>query len=109
MTLHTYCDNAIRHGLVNKVGKGILIVDIQNHPDGLLLTILDNGIGRKRAAELGTNGNGQGLKLIQAQMDFYNQNNQTKMTQKIIDLEDVEGNSTGTRIELFVPNDYLFL
>ncbi len=109
MTLHTYCDNAIRHGLVNKIGTGLLIVEIQNKPDGVTLTIIDNGIGRKRATELGTEGNGQGLKLIQAQMDFYNQKNQIKMNQEIIDLEDLDGNSLGTRIELFVPNGYLFL
>ena len=109
MTLHTYCDNAIRHGLVNKIGTGLLIVEIQNKPDGVTLTIIDNGIGRKRATELGTQGNGQGLKLIQAQMDFYNQKNRMKMTHEIIDLEDINGNSLGTRIELFVPNGYLFL
>lgn len=109
MTLHTYCDNAIRHGLVNKIGTGFLSVKIQDKNDGVMLIVIDNGIGRKRAAELGTQGNGQGLKLIQAQMDFYNQKNQMKMTQKIIDLEDDGGNSLGTRIELFIPKRYLFL
>lgn len=108
MTLHTYCDNAIRHGLVNKKGNGILTLKIFNTYDGVLFEITDNGIGRLRAAELGTRGNGQGLKLVQAQLDFYNQLNKRKIIQNIVDVTDVDGNALGTKVELFVPNDYKF-
>lgn len=108
MTLHTYCDNAIRHGLVNKKGNGILTLKIFNTYDGVLFEITDNGIGRLRAAELGTRGNGQGLKLVQAQLDFYNQLNKRKIIQNIVDVTDIDGNALGTKVELFVPNDYKF-
>jgi hypothetical protein len=108
MTLHTYCDNAIRHGLINKDGKGILIVKIITNYEGVIISVEDNGIGRKRAAELGTHGNGQGLKLIQAQLNFYNQINVKPISQHIIDLESVDGLSLGTRIELVIPYEYRF-
>ncbi|MEI7677059.1 MAG: histidine kinase [Bacteroidales bacterium] len=109
MTLHTYCDNAIRHGLVHKNGNGYLEINICEFKYGILLTITDNGIGRKRAHELGTHGNGQGLKLIQAQLDFYNQLNEKHIYQKISDLEDVDGISLGTKVEFFVPFEYKFI
>jgi ligand-binding sensor domain-containing protein len=109
MTLHTYCDNAIRHGLVNKKGAGFLNIIGQKSENGVLINITDNGIGRKRAQELGTRGNGQGLSLIQSQLDFYNQNNVHPIWQRITDIEDTVGNILGTRVELFIPDNYQFI
>jgi LytS/YehU family sensor histidine kinase len=108
MTLHTYCDNAIRHGLVNKKGNGLLTIEIMNELNTLLIQITDNGIGRKRSIELGTQGNGQGLALIQAQLDFYNQNNTRQITQTITDLVNEKGEALGTKIDLIIPNGYVF-
>jgi len=109
MTLHTYCDNAIRHGLVNKNGTGFLCIVGKAINNGVLLSITDNGIGRKRAQELGTRGNGQGLTLVQSQLDFYNQNNAQSIWQKITDMVDDDCNPLGTRVELFIPNGYQFV
>jgi len=109
MTLHTYCDNAIRHGLVNKKGAGFLKILGRKTNDGILMIITDNGIGRKRAQELSTRGNGQGLSLIQSQLDFYNQNNAQPIWQKITDIEDDAGKPLGTKVELFIPNGYQFV
>jgi LytS/YehU family sensor histidine kinase len=109
MTLHTYCDNAIRHGLVHKEGKGMLTIRVSINENGTILTILDDGIGRKRALELGTSGNGQGLKLIQAQLDFYNQMNEKSISQNIKDIPDNYGNTAGTMIELYIPIGYKFV
>ena len=109
MTLHTYCDNAIRHGLVHNEGIGKLEIVISTSEDGILITVSDNGIGRKRAEQLGTRGNGQGLKLIQAQLDFYNQVNEKLIVQNIIDLENIDSNPLGTRIELLIPFEYKFM
>jgi hypothetical protein len=74
----------------------------------LLIQITDNGIGRKRSIELGTQGNGQGLALIQAQLDFYNQNNTRQITQTITDLVNEKGEALGTKIDLIIPNGYVF-
>jgi hypothetical protein len=108
MTLHTYCDNAVRHGLVHKKGPGTLTVSIKSESDGVRMLIKDDGIGRQKAKETGTRGNGKGLKLIEAQLEFYNQNNTHKITQKITDLYDEAGNAAGTSVELFVPFGYRF-
>ncbi|MFZ4725794.1 MAG: histidine kinase, partial [Paludibacter sp.] len=107
MILHTYCDNAIRHGLVNKDDKGMLLIQIKNESSEILLVITDNGIGRTRAKELGTTGNGKGLQLIEAQLDFYNMLNEKFISQEIIDLHE-DGNPLGTKIELRIPKGYKF-
>ena len=108
MALHTYCDNAIRHGIVNKSGEGNLHVTINKTDDGVSIQITDNGIGRKRSAELGTHGNQTGLQLIQQQLDFYNRLNDQWIVQTITDLEDEAGKSLGTKVELFIPDGYRF-
>jgi hypothetical protein len=108
MILHTYCDNAIRHGLVHKENKGLLTIMIKNEVDTILLVITDNGIGRKKASELGTHGNGKGLQLIQAQLDFYNLSNKKSISQQIIDLHDNDRNPLGTKVELKIPKEYKF-
>ena len=109
MAMHTYCDNAIRHGLVSKKGTGILNVAITKAENGILIAVADNGVGRKRSAELGTQGNQIGLILIQQQLDFYNKINTSKITQTIIDLEDNEAKALGTEIHLFIPDGYRFV
>ena len=108
MALHTYCDNAIRHGIVNKPGEGNLNVTINRKDGGLSIQIIDNGIGRKRSAELGTHGNQMGLQLIQQQLDFYNRLNDRWIVQTITDLEDEAGKSLGTTVELYIPDGYRF-
>lgn len=108
MTLHTYCDNAIRHGLTARKGDGVLLIEIKKLVDGVLISITDNGVGRQRAKELGTEGNGQGLKLVQTQLDFYNQNNKHRITQTIVDLQREKDSTLGTKVELFIPNEYMF-
>jgi len=109
MTLHTYCDNAIRHGLVNKQGDGLLSVSVSKSIKKVVIKVIDNGIGRQKAKELGTRGNGQGLKLIQAQIDFYNQINNNPIVQVITDLYDESGSARGTSVELQIPDGYSFM
>ena len=108
MALHTYCDNAIRHGLVNKKGPGKLNITIKKNGGGTVIIVRDNGIGRKRSAELGTHGNKLGLKLIQQQVEFYNTQNEWKIKQEITDLHDHEGRAAGTLVELYIPDGYVF-
>ena len=108
MTLYTYCDNAIRHGLVNSEGDGLLEISVGRNNEGTTISVRDNGIGRKRSAELGTHGNQIGLKLIQQQVDFYNTQNERKIKQEITDLHDHEGKAAGTLVELYIPDGYVF-
>ena len=108
MALHTYCDNAIRHGLVNKKGTGKLNLTIKRNGGETVIAVRDNGIGRMRSAELGTHGNQIGLKLIQQQLEFYNTQNERKIKQEITDLHDHEGRAAGTLVELYIPDGYRF-
>jgi len=47
----------------------------------------------------------QGLKMLDAVYERLNHNSKRKITQKIIDLKDEQGNARGTRIEIIVPGN----
>lgn len=108
MTLHTYCDNAIRHGLIPKSGRGELKIEVKADVSGTTITVADNGIGRTKAQQFGTKGNGMGLNLVNEQIQFYNQLNDNKITQEIEDIYNNEGEVQGTKVELNIPHEYKY-
>jgi sensor histidine kinase YesM len=52
MLLQPFAENAIWHGLMNKEGEGHLWININQKDSTVICTITDDGIGRKKAAEL---------------------------------------------------------
>jgi LytS/YehU family sensor histidine kinase len=54
MLIQPYVENAIWHGLMHKTNgmEGLVKINISKNADDLLCVIEDNGIGRKKAAEL---------------------------------------------------------
>jgi ligand-binding sensor domain-containing protein len=108
MILHTHCENAIKHGLRAKKGHGHLNIRVLllHNTDEALIIIEDNGIGRKEAERLQTQGNRQGLNILSQQIQLYNQMNDKKIIQRIIDLYDDNNSPLGTRIEIIVPKGF---
>lgn len=108
MVLHTYAENAIKHGLKNKKGKGKIIVLVREMNDGIFISVADDGIGRTAALQYNKNTTRQGLKILQKQIDLYNQFNKQKITQTITDLLSENGLPAGTEFAMFVPLSYSF-
>jgi ligand-binding sensor domain-containing protein len=102
MLLQPYVENAIRHGvrfLEGRKGK-ISITAVVEHND-LVCTIDDNGIGRKKAAELKSSRHveyqGKGMSISRRRAELY------RIQQEIKDKTDDAGNSLGTTIILRIP------
>lgn len=112
MLLHTYCQNAVKHGIASKVEEGHVEIHIRKElrdgAEGVLVSVSDNGVGRAEAARSGGYSTGQGLKILSQQIDLYNQTNRHAITQHVTDLTDGEGRPAGTRFETWVPVDYQF-
>ena len=112
MLLHTYCQNAVKHGIASKSGVGTVEVGVvpqrRDGVDGVLVKVEDDGIGRAEAARTGGYSTGQGLKILQQQIDLYNQSNAHKIQQQVRDLSDADGRPAGTCFETWVPLDYTF-
>ena len=103
MVLHTYCENAMKHGIRNKKSPGHIDIMIETYPDGIVLKVEDNGVGREKAATMKTHSTKMGLSILLQQITLFNERNKKQITQQIIDLKDSAGNATGTRFELYVP------
>lgn len=108
MLLHTWVENAVKHGLRHKTSGGKIIIEVKQQNDMIILTVEDNGIGRKKAKQMGTSGTGRGLKIILEQIEIHNQFNVNKMSFSIVDQVDSFGTPRGTKMILFVPVNYSF-
>ena len=112
MLLHTYCQNAVKHGIANKTGIGHVTVTVSREQrdgiDGVLVSISDDGVGRSEAAHLGSTSTKQGLKIISQQIELYNRTNKHHIQQHVTDLTDSEGHPAGTCFETWVPVDFKY-
>ena len=112
MLLHTYCQNAVKHGIANKTGVGHVKVAVSREQrkgvDGVLVSVSDDGVGRVEAAHAGGQSTKQGLKILSQQIDLYNRANMHHIEQQVTDLTDEEGRPAGTRFEIWVPGDFRY-
>jgi two-component sensor histidine kinase len=106
LVLHTFAENAIKHGIMSRAEGGILKIRVEKNKemDYLILFIEDNGIGRARS-EGQSNSTGKGLKLTGEFYDILNQINKKPIKHTILDLYNEKGDSVGTRVEVWVPVD----
>jgi tetratricopeptide (TPR) repeat protein len=91
MLLQPFIENAIWHGLRYKENKGILEINLeQPQEDHLQITIIDDGIGRKRSAELKTphqrKQNSKGLEIINKRIAILNSMHGNKIAVAVSDL-----------------------
>ncbi len=108
MAMHTFCENALKHGLRHKKEVGIISVHIYKRGDYTVLSVEDNGVGREKAKELGTSGTGEGLSILEQQIAIYNKFNSLKMDLEMLDLKNEDGIPIGTCFRLVIPDDYRF-
>ena len=106
MILHTYCENAVKHGLRNKPGNGHIDIEVTTRHGGISIAVTDDGVGREAAATFSTSSTKQGLSIMEQQIELYNQRNDEHIVQTVTDLKTPDGQSCGTCFELFVPSHY---
>ena len=108
MVLQTFCENALKHGLLPKPEGGKIRIRVYREGAYVALTVEDNGVGREKAQAIKTEGTKEGLKIVQQQLAIFNKNQTSKAYMQIVDLFDDSGDatcrvSTGTRMKLYVP------
>jgi tetratricopeptide (TPR) repeat protein len=108
LLIQPYIENAIWHGLMHKEGGGLITISVDTrhalYPPVetiLQITITDNGIGRKAAAELksksATSNKSFGLKMTSERIELINQLYQTQTQVTIEDLD------VGTKVTIEIP------
>jgi len=108
MMIQPFVENAIKHGLRHKEGKGLIRITFTIVNAVLLCVIEDNGIGRNAAASLvDMNHSSMATTLTDARLQLLQKKSDLKEKYKIRveDLFDTEGNPSGTKVQIAIPND----
>ncbi len=105
LIIQPYAENAIWHGLMHKEEKGHLEIEIYEQDDDVLCCkITDDGIGRKKSAELKSKSasthKSVGMRITADRIAILQQKKQSDTTIKITDLVLPDGSAGGTEVLL---------
>lgn len=102
MIIQTFAENAIKHGLMHKTGKGLLEINVHQEKNYLYISVKDDGIGRKKAAAFNKSSTKKGMGIIRQILELYSKIFKYKIHQEIIDLTDNTGKASGTEVKLTI-------
>lgn len=107
MLIQPYVENAILHGLLNKEGEKKIHIRVKKEITHLYCEIEDNGIGRVKAKEYNKNRTNKhestAMKTTKDRLEILNRKSSGKLNINIVDKHDLEGNATGTKVQIFIP------
>lgn len=108
MLLQPYIENAIWHGLFKKPKgeTGHISITFQLVDDKIKCVIEDNGIGRKKSAENKESNKKHrslGMLITRQRMKHLHSENHVNTNIIITDINDNEGNPSGTKVEIWLP------
>ena len=110
MILHTYCENAVKHGLMPLKSGGILTIHVSQNNHIVYVCVEDNGVGRAFAAQnRQLHSSKQGLSILNRQIEIYNRFNHEKIYQHVEDLANEIGQPSGTRFRVGVPLNFAYI
>ncbi|MBU0486567.1 MAG: tetratricopeptide repeat protein [Bacteroidetes bacterium] len=111
MLAQPFIENALEHGLFHKNNKGIIDINFSRENHILVLSIEDNGIGRKNAAKIGKEGSSDheslATKITKERFAGMKKKVWQNISFEIIDLEDEKLNPIGTKVVFKLPLMYL--
>ncbi len=102
MSVLTFVENAIKHGLRNKDYDRKLDVEVKALRKGMKITIKDNGIGRAAAAKFRDESAGQGIKMMKKYFKQFNEATGKKAHFEVRDLFEYDLKASGTLIEITI-------
>ena len=109
MVIHTYAENALKHGLLSKKeDAGVLVITIGEEGNKLHIEIEDNGIGREKAKEIGEKSTGKGMMILNYYYDFFDRYNDQKIIHEVTDIKTEHNKPAGTRVTVIIPTGFRY-
>ena len=106
MLLQPFAENAIWHGLMHKEEHGHLDIELSVDKKTLTCTITDDGVGRKKAAEINSKSaekkKSMGMQITAKRLALLNKDSSGPVFFTVEDLADNEGRPGGTKVVLKV-------
>lgn len=107
LLIQPYVENSILHGLKNKEGVGKIDIQLIYEDNQIHCSIVDNGIGRKKAQELNSGKKikrkSYGSSITENRLKLLNSFYGKKMNMMYSDLFDEKNNPNGTKVEFNLP------
>jgi len=107
MLIQPYAENAIWHGILHKTEKGKVSILLQQTDDTLVIRVVDDGVGRKKAAELksrsGAKHKSFGMQITAERLSIIKQLYGIEASLHFEDLFDRNGFGIGTKVTLTLP------
>lgn len=107
LIIQPFVENAIKHGLLHKKGPKELYIAFNKVKDDIVVSIEDNGIGRKRSEEIKQRSQLQhksfAVGATQKRLDLLNQEREHKIRLEIIDKYEKEVIAAGTLVKIYFP------
>lgn len=107
MIIQPFVENAIKHGLMHKVGHKMLDIRVELLEDVWCFTIDDNGIGRKASEKINQKIKKHisfATKAIDNRVKLINKIAEITIDIEVIDKKMLTDESLGTRIKIYIPN-----
>ena len=111
MLFQIHCENAVEHGIVKQKNGGYLKVTLEEQDKNYLKVVIeDNGIGRRKAAEIGSRGTQQGTKMLKELEEIFNKHNEFHLQSWYEDdiFTNEKGEKHGTRVHIVIPKNYIY-
>ncbi len=110
LIIQPYAENAIWHGLMHKEEKGNLQIELFEDENMLCCKITDDGVGRKKAAELKSKSasthKSMGMQITADRIEMLRKVTAPTTQIKITDLILPDGSAGGTEVLLKIPLNY---
>ncbi len=103
MLIHTFVENAIKHGLKHRESNGLIEIVLNADTKNYSVEITDNGVGREKAKEYVKFSTGMGLKIIDSILEYYRKEHKINITYKVNDLFDNFNQPKGTKVIINIP------
>jgi sensor histidine kinase YesM len=105
LILQPFLENAIWHGLTTKKGEKNIVLKVSKSGDNLIISIRDNGVGRKKSDDVMVNKaikkESLGIKLTSERLRYFNESENVGYSFQILDHQTPSG-STGTEVVLYL-------
>ena len=102
--LHTYIENAIKHGFSEKTEPGQLKISIKKSNNNLILSVVDNGKGFNNHSKSKPASTGNGLQIMDQIFDLYSKIHKSEISHSLNEIRNKNNIVIGVVAEIIISN-----
>jgi hypothetical protein len=102
MSVLTFVENSIKHGLKQKQDERRLDITVESLSEGLKIGIRDNGVGRAAAAKNAEESAGNGINMMKIYFKQFEKATRKRARFEVTDLFEYDLKASGTLVEIII-------